>query len=618
MRAYSPPPWLPMDPDPPGRAAVVEHICVLLAEPWAMVSLVAEPGSGATTVTGAVATRMTRRLPVCAVRLAGFTTLPQLFHAVGHALGSPFPRDQAAVCEALREAGPTLLVLDDADQEGTATVVERLAAVAPEARFMAVGRTAVLDERVVRVPPLLDTEGSQLDPALPLSDAARLASANLVLRHLDPSLRGDIDAEDPWAFLDALPDSVDLLAAFPAGIPGGRPQDIPLALMLPSGPSRCVLRRCVAEALVERRGRSEHDLAMALLTRCGKLLRVAEQPSRAIPPLPADLVAVRFLAEHHPDPGEAARASAAWSRFLVVAGQASAARVWQNADTRIPRGSRFEALIAWAEGDATLADGDIDAAHVAYEFAATQLRRDGDARLLAGLHLRCADLLLARGVLGAAKEHAQAASELFDGLNDPLGLALCRRALAGASMATGDTTEAGALLDQARLSLGAPGGDPPLPCSLYLAYGALELLRGEPDQAGAWLRRAREAVDTNPQLRGVLDRLRAEVAVRRDDLDEAERRLDQAAASFGETGDRTALGVAMRLLGDVAALAGRPRQANEHYQRATREQVRAGDMTGLARTMEHRAALERELGSDAVADELDQLRRELLSLPPPG
>ncbi len=614
MRAYTTPPWLPLDPDPPGRAAVVEHICVMLASPWAMVSLVAEPGVGATTVTGAVATRMARRLPVCAVRLAGLETLPELFHAIGRALGSPFPRDQAAVCEALREAGPTLLVLDDADREGTATVVDRLAAVAPEARFLAVGREAVLEDKAVRLPPLLDTEDSQLDPALPASDAAKLASGNLVLRHLDPSI-GERESEDPWSFLDSLPDSAGLLAAFPAGIPGRPPRGIPPSLLLPSGPARCTLRRCVAEALMQRRQPSPQDLAMALLTRCGQLLRVAEEPAGATPPAPADLVVVRFLAEHHPDPGEAARASAAWSRFLVAAGQASAARVWQSADGGTPRGSRFEALLAWAEGDACLSDGDLDAAQVAYEFAATQLRRDGDARLLASLHLRCADLLLGRQEGEGAREHAQAAMDLFTGLEDPLGQALCLRAQAAVALTEGQPDDAAGLLERAEFTAGTRASDGPLPASIHLVRAALELHRGRPPRASQHLEKAREALDPHPQQRGVLDRLRAEVALRQDDSGEAERRLEQAAASFGEAGDRTALGIALRLLGDVAALSGRHHLADERYQRATREQVRAGDMAGLARTMEHRAALEREAGSEAAAEELDQLRRELLSLP---
>jgi tetratricopeptide (TPR) repeat protein len=610
MRTYPHPTWLPVDPDPPGRTAVVEHACALLSAPQATVSLVAAPGHGATTVAGAIAARMSRRLPVCAQRLAGCEDLPQLFHAIGHALRAPFPRDQASVCEALREAGPTLLILDDADRHGTDTLVERLAAVALEARFLTVGRSAVFPDKPILLPPLLGTEGSQLDPALASDTPSALPAGNLVLRHLLDSPGGD----DPWAFLDDLPDSADLLASFPAGIPGGRPKGIPPALLLPSPPGRTMMRRCVAEVLLERRSPAEHDLALALLPRCGQLLRVAEEPSLATPPHPADLAVVAFLARHHPDPGEAARAWAAWSRFVVAAGQGSAARVWEDADPRTPRGGRYEALLAWAEGDALLADGEHDKAQVAFELAAAQLRREGDTRQLASLHLRCADTLQARSSFDAAEEHAQAACEAFESLGDTMGVAMTLRSRACAQLAMGDAAQARALLDEAQAQLAPAQDDTPLPCSLHLAWMALALVEGQLEQADERLRLARATVGPQPMQRGVLERLQGQLALHRGELEEAHRHLEQALDWLGRAGARAAVGVTSRLIGDVEAVAGRPREADRHYQRATREQVRAGDMVGLARTLRHRAALEREHGSGEIAERLEGLREELLSL----
>lgn len=614
MRTYAQPSWLPVAPDPPGRTAVVQHTCALLSTPQAMVSLVGAPGSGATTVAGAVAVRMSRRLPVCSLRLAGLDELPQLFHAVGHALGAPFPRDQAAVCEALREAGPTLLVLDDADQPGTDVLVERLAAVALEARFLAVGRSPVFRERIVHLSPLLGTEGSQLDPALGSDQALTASSGNLVLRHLVGPTKDD----DPWAFMDDLPDGASLLAAFQAGIPGGRPRGIPATLLLPTPPGRTAMRRCVAETLLERRPPRQHDLALALLPRCGHLLRVAEQPSLGTPLHPADLVVVEFLAQHHPDPGEAARASAAWSRFVVAAGQASTARVWQEADARIPRGGRFEALLAWAEGDALLADGELDKAMVAFEFAAAQLRRVGDARQLAGLHLRCADQLQARASFLAAEEHAQAAHELFDNLSDGAGQAAVLRSRAVAQLAQGHHEVAGRLLDQAQDTLGADLDEALLPCSHHIARVAVCLAQGELERADHHARQARGTVGSQALQRGILERLMGELALRREEPEEAERHLEQAIEWLGRAGGRAAVGATLRLLGDVAAAAGKPRRADEFYLRATREQVRAGELSGLDRTLQHRAALERELGAPDVASRLLELHEELQSLLAPG
>ncbi len=614
MRTYAQPSWLPVSPDPPGRTAVVEHTCALLSAPQAMVSLVGAPGTGATTVAGAVAARMSRRLPVCTTRLAGLDSLPQLFHAIGHALDAPFPRDQAAVCEALREAGPTLLVLDDADRPDTDVLIERLAAVALEARFLAVGRSPVFRDRVVRLSPLLGSEGSALDPSQTADSAADEAAGNLVLRHLvDPS-----PGDDPWAFLDELPDGAGLLAAFPAGIPGGRPKGVPAALLLPSPPGRTVLRRCVAEVLEQRRETSTHDLALALLPRCGQLLRVAEQPSLTTPPHPADLAVVEFLAKHHPDPGEAARASAAWSRFVVAAGQASSARVWQQADERIPRGGRFEALLAWAEGDALLADGELDEAGVAFELAATQLRREGDARQLAGMHLRCADQLQVRASFTAALEHAAAAQELYESLDDGAGMALALRCQAGVHIARGEPEEAAPLLEGAEQVLGAKAAEAILPCSLHLTHAAAALASGELERAEDHARQARAAVGNQALHRGILERLLGELALRRGEIEDAERHLEQALAWLGRAGGRAAVGVTLRLLGDVAACAGSPRRADELYQRATREQVRAGELAGLLRTLDHRAALEGELGSSEVAARLGELRDELSSLLEPG
>ncbi len=614
MRTYAHPSWLPINPDPPGRTAVVEHTCALLSTPQATVSLVGAPGTGATTVAGAVAVRMSRRLPVCSLRLAGLDDLPQLFHAIGHALGAPFPRDQAAVCEALREAGPTLLVLDDADQAGTDVLVERLAAVALEARFLAVGRSPVFRDRIVHLSPLLGSSGSELDPVLASEQSPSAAAGNLVLRHLVGPSSGD----DPWSFLEDLPDGASLLAAFPAGIPGGRPRGVPPALLLPSLPGRTAMRRCVAETLMERRSPEAQDLAMALLPRCGQLLRVAEDPSLASPLHPADLVVVEFVAQHHPDPGEAARAWAAWSRFVVAAGQASTARVWQQADARIPRGGRFEALLAWAEGDALLADGELDEALVAFEFAATQLRRVGDARQLAGLHLRCADQLQARSAFPAADEHAQAARELYASIPDTVGQAAVLRSQAASLLAQGLHEAAGRLLDQAQGALGEERDEALLPCSHHIARMAVALAAGSLDRAERHARMARTTVGSQHLQRGILERLQGELALRRGEHEDAERHLEQAIEWLGRAGSRAAVGATLRLLGDVAAAAGRPRKANDHYLRATREQVRAGALPGLARTLEHRAALERDMGSADVARRLQELGEQLQTLLTPG
>jgi tetratricopeptide (TPR) repeat protein len=609
MRTYTTPPWLPVEPDPPGRTALVEHTCALLSAPQAMVSLVGDPGTGVTTVAGAVAARMSRRLPVCSLRLAGLDSLPRLFHAIGHALGAPFPRDQAAVCDALREAGPTLLVLDDADQAEIEIVVERLAAVALEARFLAAGREPVFPERIVRLPPLLGTEGDWLDPSLASESGPGPTAGNLVLRELCD----DPHAADPWSMLDDLPDGADLLAAFPAGVPGQRPKGLPQALLLPSPAGQVIMRRCVAERLAERRQPGEHDLSLALLPRCGHLLRIAEQPALATPPHAADLVVLEFLAHHHPDPGEAARASAAWSRFVVAAGQASAARVWRQADARIPRGGRFEALLAWAEGDALLADGLVDEALVAFEFAARQLRRGGDVRQLAALHLRCAEQLQARSANEAAEEHAQSAAELYQAQGDLFGQAMVLRSLASVSIQGRRPDPARAQLDQAE-ALAERAGLDPLPAPLTITRMALALLEGDETLAEELLRRARVAPGADLLQRGCLERLHGELCMRRGEQDEAQHHLEQAAECFGRAGARAAVGITLRLLGDCAALGGQPRRSEEYYLRATREQVRAGALAGLTRTLEHRAALEREHGGAEVAERLDTLREELHKL----
>jgi len=613
VRAQAQPPWLPTDPDPPGRAAVVEHLVELLGAPQAAVSLVAAPGSGGTTVAGAVAARAARRLPVCAARLAGCSDLPQIFHAIGYAIAAPFPRDQAAVCEALAAAGPVLLILDDADVPGTEAAVERLAAVAPDARFLAVGRSPAFPEKAVRLPPLLESGATDLDPAA-LPDPADLAAGNLVLRQL--AEERPIDPADPWSCLDALPETADLLAALPAGIPGLPPRAIPQALLLPGSPDRCALRRCVVEALLARRQRDPADLAMALLPRCGHLLRVAEEPARAQVSDPADLAAITFLVRHHPDRAEATRARAAWSRFLVVAGQASAAHVWQSAAEHTSPGGRLESILAWAEGDALLSEGELDAALVAYEFAVAQLRRRGEARLLASVHLRCADLLQGRALYAAAEEHAQAAEELYASLPEPLGQRLSQRSLAALRLAQGRADDAAAALDPRPPDPGREGGIQP--CSVLLTRAALALQRGDLAEAEARLGQARGANPTHPHLRGLLERLAGEIDLRQRRPDAAQVHLDRAVGWFEQAGDRAALGRALRLLGDVAALAGRPVLADERYLRATREQVRAGDMQGLARTLEHRALLDRDQGSSAVADELLELRAQVLGLSPPG
>ena len=614
MEAFQPPPWLPIDPEPPGRTALVVSLCTVLSKPGALVSLVAGPGTGATTAAGAVATRMARRLPVCVARLAGGADVAHIFHTIGHALGSPFPRDQSAVCEALSEAGPILLVLDDADAPGTETVVERLSAVAPEARFLAVGRRAVLMEHVVSMPALDD--GQALARARDIDAGAEPPPANLVLARLR---RGcGPSGEDPWGFLVELPPAADLLAAFMGGVPGAAPVGVPGDLLLFQSAGRVAMRRSVAEALRARRPRSDAELAEDLHPRCAALLRVAEEPSLIGKPDPRDMPLLRHLAAHHPDTDVASRAAAAWSRFQVAAGHTSTARVWRSRERSDFDSGLPAARLAWAEGDALLSDGEQGEALVAYEIAATQLRRERATALLGGLHRRCADRLLGREELAAAEEHLEEALAITRSLGDSLGLALSLRSLACLRIAQGVEQEAEQELDRACELLTPLEHQGVLPSSLRLARAELALVQGRPDAAEVELQQALLNGSPQPLEQADHARLLADLALRRGQLEVAEQQVERALSFYGQAGERACLAAAHRLLGDVAALRGQPLLADARYQRATREHVRAADMRGLARTLAHRATLERELGDGQVADDLDRLLRAVESLLGPG
>ncbi len=585
----------------------MEELCSVLETPGVVVSLEGAPGSGVSTVLGAVATRMGESMPVRVLRLAGSLDTLHFFHMVGWTIGAPFPGDQSSVGETLAELGEVLLLLDDADRPDTASVVERLSAVAPRARFLAAGRWAPVPGPNFQLSPLPDNVIAVICP----NCAPSLLQGNPLLALLVQECRAP--PSNPWAILQNIPRQVDILAACPAGVPGSAPPGLPPQLLLSTDAHFTVLRRAVAESLANLRTPSPRAIARSLHSRCTSILSLGTGASLDSVPDPRVLPVLDHIGTHHPDPWEAARATAALARIRIAAGQAAAARVWrQAAENRPSDGSgREQALLAWAEGDALLADGETREALVAWEIAATQLRRARAAPVLASLHRRCGDLLTGRGLLQTALERYREAADLHRKLGDTLGLASALRGEAEVLLSQHNGVEAERLLILASAILDAMEDQGPVMACVLLARARLEMERGELDKAETFLDEAAATVHNLPLLRANFLLMQAVLQLRRGNPQSARPHLLKAAEIFSRMGQRDSAAYAVRLLGDTAALMGDPDLANSFYERATREQVRAGDLLGLGRTLSHRRVLEQEMGDPETAILLRRLADEV-------
>jgi tetratricopeptide (TPR) repeat protein len=146
---------------------------------------------------------------------------------------------------------------------------------------------------------------------------------------------------------------------------------------------------------------------------------------------------------------------------------------------------------------------------------------------------------------------------------------------------------AGALCEQAAESTPSPLER----LNLRLTELDLALVRGEAPRLSRALDSLEAEGNEDALLRANLWRRRADALLRTADLDGAVLAADRAAGLYGALGEGVARGAALRLAADGVALAGRYAEAFERYDAALGAQVRSRDWSGLARTLDHAAAL---------------------------
>ncbi len=563
------PPWLQPPDDLDARRDEVARVGQRLARAEGPLWLVGPPGSGVSAVAAAVALDFDG--PVRAVRLTACRTPADVLVAIGEAVGAVPPGAEGAVSAALRSLGHALVLVDDADIPDRGKVLEQLGALAPESTVLCTGRRAPADAPTETLAPISGVSPPGLPEGL------------------------------------ALPAKAELLAVVGCSLPGA--MGMPYELVIRTSPGREALRRSVAEAIRSRGQLEPARVAANALPDLEPLLAQATGASLPGGWRSDDAFALRWMGEVLSDPDASCRASAAAARLFAALGQPGPAlAVLDAADRRNPRAApAARALVSWARGDIRLAGGELDAAESAWGQAAELLERARDLVLLATLTRRQADALAARGLSRRAARRYRTARSLHLQVEDPAGVAATVRGTADLAVAAGEILSAEMLYDEAqRTAAGIVETS-----NRRLGRAGLALSQGD-------LRRARHLLE-NPEFETVSlpllaanrQRRRAELALREGRHDDATAAARAAADAYARLGEGVAHGRTLRLLGDIAAAAGRLAEAAADWQRALELQVRSRDLAGLQRTLEHAATMEEEYGSAVVAqamrDALDTL-----------
>ncbi len=585
------PPWLPLRPELPGRAALIAEARERLARDGMLV-LVGLPGVGKTAAAGAVVAESGRGL--VAVSLLGCEDAADAVRALGEALGVRPVGDEAALLEAVRAAGPVDVLVDDVGSEAVLEPAQRAVAASADARLLVVAEEAVLADALV-VEPLPD---DVLATIAPNHDPAGLDGSPLLAR-----LAAAFGVPVPDA-LGRLGPGAELLAAFPVGF-GGLGAPLPAVAAVPDSADRVVLRRGIAARLPRL---APAEAAARALPAVEGLLALARGAHPPVVPDPRDLLLLRQLAGTTASAEDAVRCLAAAARLATAAGQVQVARALLADRLRTGGPPAQLATLLWADGDALVAAGEVDDALGRWADASALYRRARDPQRAATVHRRAADRLAARGEIVHAEAHYRHARQLYRGEDDTIGVAATLRGAADLAVGAGEWVSAGTLQEQVSATVD-PGGAAPLErANLRVGEASLALARGEFARAGRVLDGLGALAADQPLLRANVTRRRADLLLRRGDHEGAATAAKQAASLYATLGEAPAHAACVRLLGDVAAAAGRLADARTSYGEALRLQVRVQDLHGLVRTLDHAAVVEEALGNPDGARQLREQR----------
>ncbi|MSQ01319.1 MAG: hypothetical protein EXR71_05405 [Myxococcales bacterium] len=565
------PPWLPLPTELPGREDELTALARMLVD-GGVVGVAGAAGVGKTTLAGAAACASGR--PIFAVSMLCCRDDDDAQRALGDAAGTSPVGDEGALVAAMRSRHGLLVVVDDVECVAVLAAVERLLAAVPDS-----GALVLSEEPVVA-------------SSLTLGEVGGRLAGTALLTGLGQAL-----GIEPAAALAALGPGAAALAAWPAGLWGGTIDRVPAAALRPAVRDRAVLRRGIAALLAPATGSSDAARRSVL-----PLIELARGAHLAVVPDVRDVFVLRQLATLASEPTGRGELAAAEARCLLVFGQPDAAGAGLAAASG--GGPGGDALLAAARSELGFHLGDLDAAWVHALAAADAFGAAGDAAGRASLWRRVAERLTERAEVERAEEAWRRTRQASRLLGDRTGLAAALRGAASLALSRGEWIGAGALHEE------AADADTAVHERLNLRLGeaALGLVRGEHASVRRALDTLTPAAEDDALFRANLARRRADTLLRGGDHDPAILEAERAAALYAALGETVAAGSAWRVSADALALAGRLREAHEHYEKALRMQLRCRDWSGLARTLDHAAILADSQGRREPARRLREQR----------
>lgn len=424
--------------------------------------------------------------------------------------------------------------------------------------------------------------------------------------HEPESLANHVATNDPVPAIDEdLPAPIEAGVWFPNS-PRVR-LSLPPQLSAPDAPNGC-LRPDVIAQLRKHPRRSLNAVVDGLILNHQDLFPAATEMTLG-PLEPTELFGLRLIAEYATDDNVACLAAASAARIRLRYGQGTEAL--NRIDQALARTTRADpahrALIVWAEAVVQLHLGDISRAEARFAEATALVQVSRDLSLLATIHRRWGDALTSRSLLTRASKQYRVARGLYRQRGDGEGISAALRGTADIAVAAGELFSAEALYDQAEMNTTTEEEQ----FNRQLGGIGLAISQRNWTRANKMLRRARNIGDPSSLTQASLNRREADAALRSGDAVSAQPTALAAGKLFTDAGRPIASAASLRLQADAMAMQGELRHAFTLYSATIQAQSRAGDWTGLERTITRLVVLERSAGEESQAVELESIVQEL-------
>lgn len=424
--------------------------------------------------------------------------------------------------------------------------------------------------------------------------------------HEPESLANHVATNDPVPAIDEdLPAPIEAGVWFPNS-PRVR-LSLPTQLSAPDAPNGC-LRPDVIAQLRKHPRRSLNAVVDGLILNHQDLFPAATEMTLG-PLEPTELFGLRLIAEYATDDNVACLAAASAARIRLRYGQGTEAL--NRIDQALARTTRADpahrALIVWAEAVVQLHLGDISRAEARFAEATALVQVSRDLGLLATIHRRWGDALTSRSLLTRASKQYRVARGLYRQRGDGEGISAALRGTADIAVAAGELFSAEALYDQAEMNTTTDEEQ----FNRQLGGIGLAISQRNWTRANKMLRRARNIGDPSSLTQANLNRREADAALRSGDAVSAQPTALASGKLFTDAGRPIASAASLRLQADAMAMQGELRHAFTLYSATIQAQSRAGDWTGLERTITRLVVLERSAGEESQAVELESIVQEL-------